>query len=203
MIRCVAFDFGEVLSSADDLYTAPAARLGVDSAAYEASYWEGRRAYDNGGSDAAYWTPLLTRLGRRPSPELITAMARLDASLWARMRPAAREILADVRLGGTKVAILSNAPFVLDMTFAQSDYAEDADYWFVSASMGMSKPDLGVYLRVEEVTECTGGEIAFVDDRPENVHAARERGWLAHLFVSDEDTRSWLAEIGVLADQER
>lgn len=130
-------------------------------------------------------------------------MARLDASLWARMRPAAREILADVRLGGTKVAILSNAPFVLDMTFAQSDYAEDADYWFVSASMGMSKPDLGVYLRVEEVTECTGGEIAFVDDRPENVHAARERGWLAHLFVSDEDTRSWLAEIGVLADQER
>ena len=30
-----------------------------------------------------------------------------------------------------------------------------------------------------------------------------ERGWLAHLFVSDEDTRSWLAEIGVLADQER
>ncbi len=201
VIRCVVFDFGQVLSSPAALYTAPAARLGVDPAAFEAAYWTGRVAYDRGGTDAAYWTPLLESLGRRPSPELVRELAHLDAQLWVEgVRPEALRIVADVRAAGRLVAILSNAPFSLDLAFVDAPYADAADYWFVSASMGVTKPDAPVFVRVEEVLELPPDEIAFVDDRPANVHAAREAGWQAHLFVDDADMRAWLRGLGVLAD---
>ena len=46
MIRCVAFDYGQVLASPETIFTEPAARLRVRPEAYEAAYWTGRRAYD-------------------------------------------------------------------------------------------------------------------------------------------------------------
>lgn len=198
MIRCVAFDYGQVLSSPATIFSEPARRLGVSPADYEAAYWVGRRAYDEGGSDSDYWTPLLSSLGKPATPETVRALAQLDAQLWAQIRPEAHRLMKDVRAAGCLVAVLSNAPFTLDMAFADADFAEDADFWFVSASMGMTKPNRGVYLRVEEVAEVEPSEIAFIDDRPENVHSAREAGWQARLFVDDADTRAWLTEIGVL-----
>ena len=198
MIRCVAFDYGQVLASPETIFTEPAARLRVRPEAYEAAYWTGRRAYDEGGPDADYWTPLLASLGKAAPPETVRALAKLDAELWAVIRPAGLQLLRDVRATGTTVAVVSNAPFALDLALAASDFADEADLWFVSASMGMTKPNRGVFLRVAEVAEAAPDEIAFIDDRPENVHGAREAGWHAHLFVDDDDTRSWLGAIGVL-----
>lgn len=196
MIRCVVFDFGQVLSSPPGLYTDPARRLGVDPAAYEAAYWVGRTEYDRGGSDAAYWTPLLRSLGRPATPEMVRELAALDAAAWVDgVRPAALQLVRDVRAAGRLVAVCSNAPFSLDLALADADYAGEVDYWFVSASMGVTKPDPAVYDRVEEVTEVAPAELAFVDDRPANVHAAREAGWQAHLFVDDAATRAWLRSL--------
>ena len=200
MIRCVVFDLGQVLSSPAGLHTEPAALLGVEPSAYEARYWDGRVAYDRGGTDDAYWGPLLRDLGRPDTPESVRALAQLDARLWVEgMRPTALQLLRDVRAAGRLVAILSNAPFALDLALADAPYADAADYWFVSASMGVTKPDPAAYNRVEEVTELTASELAFIDDRPANVFGARQVGWQAHLYVDDSDTRAWLREIGVLA----
>lgn len=195
----MVFDFGQVLSSPSELYNAPAARLGVEPAAYEAAYWTGRLAYDQGGTDAEYWTPLLRSLERPTTPELVRELAQLDARLWVEgVRPDALDIVHEVREAGRLVAILSNAPFSLDLAFVDAPYADAADYWFVSASMGVTKPQEPVYFRVEEVLEMQPDEIAFLDDRPANVHAARRAGWQAHLFVDDADTRAWLRELRVL-----
>ncbi len=193
------FDLGQVMSSPPGLYTEPARLLGVDPAAYEARYWQGRVEYDRGGTDPSYWTPLLTDLGRPAPPETVRMLAQLDAQMWVEgVRPTALDLLRQVRAAGRLVAVLSNAPFALDIALADAPYADAADYWFVSASMGITKPDPAVYYRVEEVTELEPSELAFIDDRPANVHAARQAGWNAHLFVDDADTRAWLREIGVL-----
>jgi putative hydrolase of the HAD superfamily len=199
VIRCVVFDLGQVLSSPAGLYTEPAALLGVEASAFEALYWRNRVAYDAGGSDTAYWTPLLTALGKPAPPETVRALAQLDARLWVEgMRPEALQIVRDVRKAGRLVAMLSNAPFALDLALVDAPYAGDADYWFVSASMGVTKPDPAVYYRVEEVTELAASELAFIDDRPNNVYGARQAGWEAHLFVDDADTRAWLRGLEVL-----
>ena len=109
------------------------------------------------------------------------------------------QIVQDVRAAGRLVAIVSNAPAVMDAAFFEAPYAEDADYWFVSAAMGITKPNPAVYERVTEVLEVEPSEIAFVDDRQPNVDAADAFGWVAHTWVSDADTRAWLVDLGVLS----
>lgn len=198
MIRAVVFDFGQVMASGEGIYSEPARLLGVSPASVEALYWQDRRAYDAGGSDAAYWGLILRTLGRPATPEMVAQLARLDAELWTVVRPQALQLLRDVRRAGRGVAVVSNAPFALDLALSEQPYVDDADAWFVSASMGVTKPDKAVYYRVTEVLELEPPEIAFLDDRPANVAGGESFGWLSHLWVSDEDARAWLQEIDVL-----
>lgn len=198
MIRAVVFDFGKVLASGAGVHREPARLLGVDEAEFEALYWRDRRAYDEGGSEKAYWAPILTALGKPAAPETVRQLADLDAQLWLDVRPAALALLRDVRAAGRLVAVLSNAPFALDTALFSSDFAEEADYWFVSASMGVTKPHPVAFERVAEVLELAPEEIAFVDDRQPNVEAAAALGWVTHLWQSDAATRAWLVSLGVL-----
>jgi len=198
MIRAVVFDLGQVLASGEGVISEPARLLGVDPEPFEELYWAGRRAYDEGATDAEYWGPILRALGRPAAYETIQQLAALDARLWTVLRPEAPQILRDVREAGRLVAVLSNAPFALDLALVDVPYVNDADYWFVSASMGMTKPNAGAYHRVTEVLELPPAQIAFVDDREPNVRAAVEHGWQARLWASDADTRLWLTELGVL-----
>ena len=198
MIRAVVFDLGGVLASGEGVIDEPARLLGVDPAAFEELYWAGRAAYDAGASDREYWTPILGGVGKPAAVETIQQLARADAELWLEVRPEARALVRDVRRAGRTVAVLSNAPFNVDNALLDSDFAEEADYWFVSASMGVMKPDLATYLRVGEVLDLEAYEIAFIDDRPENVAGAERAGWAAHLWSSDADSRAWLKSIGAL-----
>ena len=52
----------------------------------------------------------------------------------------------------------------------------------VSAHLRAVKPDPAIYAAVEAATGLPPGAHLFVDDRPENVAAARARGRRAHLF---------------------
>lgn len=198
MIRAVVFDLGGVLASGEGVIDEPARLLGVDPAAFEELYWAGRAAYDAGASDREYWTPILEGVSKPAAVETIQQLARADAELWLEVRPEARALVRDVRRAGRTVAVLSNAPFNVDNALLDSDFAEEADYWFVSASMGVMKPDLATYLRVGEVLDLEAYEIAFIDDRPENVAGAERAGWAAHLWSSDADSRAWLKSIGAL-----
>ena len=198
MIRAVIFDLGRTLASGEGVISEPATLLGVDPERFAALYAAGREAYDLGDSDATYWTPILEGLGHPATPENIARLADLDASLWLRLRPTARQLLADVREAGRRVAILSNAPFSIDQRLVNADFADEADAWFVSASMGVAKPQLAAYRRVTEVLGYAPEEIAFVDNLPVNVEAARRAGWQAFVWTSDAEVRAWLVELGVL-----
>ena len=199
MIRAVVFDFGQVLATGAEIFSGPAKLLGVDEDAFAALYWEGRRDYDEGGPDADYWRPILTGLGRPAALETIQQLAALDAELWLDVRPEALQIVRDVRAAGRLAAVLSNAPSALDTALFNSEFAEEADYWFVSAAMGVTKPDRAAFDRVTEVLELPPGEIAFVDDRQHNVDGAAAHGWVTHLWRSDAETRAWLESLGVLS----
>ncbi|MDO5534876.1 MAG: HAD-IA family hydrolase [Propionibacteriaceae bacterium] len=198
MISAVVFDLGDVLASGEGITSEPARLLGVDEDAFRELYWAGRAAYDAGSSDRAYWEPILTALGKPAALETVQQLAQLDARLWLRLRPEARQLVSDVRRTGRPVAVLSNAPFNLDHALVDAEFADEVDYWFISAAMGLSKPNLGVYLRVAEVLDVPPGEIAFIDDKAENLAGAQRAGWTTHLWSSDADSRAWLEEVGVL-----
>ncbi len=51
---------------------------------------------------------------------------------------------------------------------------------FASQDLGLAKPGAGIYRHAEQTLGLRGAQIAFFDDRSDNVTAARMRGWQAH-----------------------
>lgn len=198
MIRAVVFDLGQVLASPPDIHSYPAGLLGVAADDFAAGYWDGRRAYDEGGADEDYWGPLLARLGVPASAERIRLLASTDATIWTRIRPGAERLLADTKASGRLTGLLSNAHRPLGAAIEAAPWRRHIDRVYVSALIGATKPQRTIYDHVTADLGVAPSEIAFVDDRPENVDGALAAGWRAHLWADDADTRAWLGEFGVL-----
>lgn len=198
MIRAVVFDLGQVLASPPDIHSHPAGLLGVAIDDFAAGYWHGRRAYDEGGADEDYWGPLLTGLGLPASPEHVDLLARTDSTIWTRIRPAAEQLVAATKASGRLTALLSNAHRPLGDAIEAAPWRRHFDRVYVSALIGATKPKRHIYDHTAADLGVAPSEIAFVDDRPENVDGALAAGWQAHLWVDDADTRAWLESLGVL-----
>lgn len=195
MIRFVVFDLGQVLSSPPDIYRAPAELLGVDPDAYHALYWTYRPRYDAGGSRVEYWQPILEGLDVQPTGELISTLAQLDSDLWLQLRPAALDLVNDVYGWGLRTALLSNAPLVMGKAIRQAEWAPLFDRIFISAELGITKPDPEIFRLVTAELGVPAEEIAFIDDREPNVVSAAQLGWHAHLWVDDADSRAWISQV--------
>ncbi len=201
MFKAVIFDLGGVLSSAPSMLSTLAERIGTTERELSQHFSTGRDAYDGGASPGEYWAPLLGATGATGAPgneELFQELAALDAQLSVGIRSAARALLADCRASGITVAILSNAPHAMQGAAETAAWRSEVDHLFISATMGMMKPDPAIYAAVTDSLGLAGPEIAFVDDRQDNVDGALAAGWEAHLWVSDAQTRTWLEGLGVL-----
>jgi len=79
------------------------------------------------------------------------------------------------------------------------------DFWprftghVLSYEVKALKPEAKMYEYLEQTAGCCGGEIAYVDDRPENIEAGRARGWNVIQQITPKETRLALVEFGVLA----
>ncbi len=62
-------------------------------------------------------------------------------------------------------------------------FFDGADRLFFSYQIGARKPDPAIYRHVLDQLGVPGGECFFIDDRPENIEAARDEGIEAHLFI--------------------
>jgi HAD superfamily hydrolase (TIGR01509 family) len=51
------------------------------------------------------------------------------------------------------------------------------DGYILSYEHGAMKPDPALYEVVESVSGCRAAELFYIDDRPENIATARDRGW--------------------------
>jgi HAD superfamily hydrolase (TIGR01509 family) len=74
------------------------------------------------------------------------------------------------------------------------------DGYVLSYEHGAMKPSARLYEIVERSTGRKGGEIIYIDDRPENVEAGVARGWNGILHEAPESTRAALQKLG-LANQ--
>ncbi|RMB61181.1 HAD family hydrolase [Tessaracoccus antarcticus] len=198
MIKAVVFDLGGVLASPPSLLPLLAARMGTTHARVAEHYWSGRDAYDAGGSTQDYWGPLVAAAGGSASEGLLDELALLDASVWSELRPQAWQVLRDCRSAGVIVAILSNSPHAVQSAADGAQWRRDVDHLFVSATLGMMKPDPAIYRAVADQLGLPGAELAFIDDKQANVDGALAVGWRAHLWTDDADTRDWLVAVGVL-----
>jgi putative hydrolase of the HAD superfamily len=104
------------------------------------------------------------------------------------------DFLRDLK-GSYTTALLSNAwddlrPLLVDYWKISDAF----DHIFISAEMGLAKPDPEIYQQVISELGAHPSEVVFVDDFIENVRAAREAGWNAVHFRSREGALIELAE---------
>ncbi len=193
------FDLGGVLASETTQLAAAAATIGAGPDVVAARYWTERDAYDGGATNLEYWGPIAAGAGVQITPEMAARLGEQDADLWIRLRPAAERLLAEVSAAGAVAHLLSNAPVDLAAAVERSGWRRYLSRVFVSGVIGHRKPSPAIYEHVENALGVTGPELAFIDDREENLVGAAEHGWHTHLWRSDADTRDWLRRLDVLS----
>jgi 2-haloacid dehalogenase len=68
----------------------------------------------------------------------------------------------------------------------------------VSGVEKVAKPEARIYEIVEERSGRSGAQLFFTDDNPANIHAAKARGWDAHLFIDAQSLEAQLIAAGFL-----
>ncbi len=162
---------GEVLARRD-----PTAYPAFEAGAIdEATYWE---AYASVGID----------VDRGRFHDL-----RRAGTVWL---PGMPELLDE--LGGRVVrATASNYPVWIEELAARL-LRDRFDVILSSHHLGVRKPEAAFYEAVLERLGCAAAEVAFVDDRAENVDAAVAAGLHAVRFTDAASLRRWLVRLGVL-----
>jgi HAD superfamily hydrolase (TIGR01509 family) len=75
--------------------------------------------------------------------------------------------------------------------------------YILSCEHGAMKPDQKLYEVVERVSGRKGGELLYIDDRPENIVAGLQRGWQSILHEHPDRTIAAVQRSGLLAGAQR
>jgi putative hydrolase of the HAD superfamily len=199
--KVVVFDYGEVISvtptDADRAALLETAGVGPEAAdAFWDAYWADRDGLDRGTvSIADYWRGVEKRIGASWSDAKIHHLWSVDFRGWLSIEPATLEILVELRDGGTRLALLSNAGPDFGSYFRHGSLGPLFEAFFVSGELGLVKPHADIYLRVIDELGITADQMVFIDNREVNVRGAEAVGASGHTFVGAADLREYLVSI--------
>ena len=110
------------------------------------------------------------------------------------------ELVRELRAQAVEMFALTNLPAeVATATFDAHPLIKEFQDVIVSGAEGVVKPNPKIYqIALQRMGRPDPGSVLFVDDRYENVEAARKLGFQTHLFESAEDLRAHLREIRIL-----
>jgi putative hydrolase of the HAD superfamily len=130
-------------------------------------------------------------LGRLSAAELWEALgvagnpAELDAQYLSlhRITPGLRDFITRMRERGIGVACLTNdlSSWSLELR-RMHGLGEIIDPWIVSSTVGVRKPEPAMYEALRRTAGVEPRRCLLIDDRIENLDAARELGYLTALF---------------------
>jgi len=187
-ITTVIFDFGYVLSLPPQPsdYQNLATLAGINGKAFEEIYWGQRADYDRGTIDGpAYWRRIAEAAGKEITPAQIESLVAADIAIWMRANPVMMDWVRALRNRGMKIAVLSNMPIEISTYMRHhAPWFRDFDYVCFSAEVHLAKPEAAIFHACLEAVRSRPEECLFIDDRAENVEAARALGMRTLKFVS-------------------
>jgi putative hydrolase of the HAD superfamily len=205
--RTVIFDYGEVISlsqtQADRAVIASLAGAGDGPAAerFWAAYHAHRDGLDQGTAGvAAYWRAIARDTGARWDDARVHELWAADFRSWLSVNPATVELLADLRAGGTPLALLSNAGPDYGSYLRHGPLGDYFTACYVSGELGLLKPHPDIYQHVLRDLGITPAEAIFIDNREPNVAGAEALGITGHVFTSAARLREFLAALAAPAE---
>ncbi|WP_309712798.1 HAD family phosphatase [Pseudolysinimonas sp.] len=196
--RVVVFDYGEVLSMSQSEHDKLGilGTAGADAATFWPAYWRHRDDLDHGTvSVADYWARVATDLGLEFDPAQLQRLWAVDFRSWISVEPGSIDILDDLHHGGTRMALLSNAGFDFGGPFRHAPFARYFEQIFVSAELGLIKPDPEIYRHVARELGIEPSAMVFVDNKDVNVAGAQSIGVTGHVFTGVHELRDFLTTL--------
>ena len=195
-IDAVLFDYGMVLSGPPDM--SARARMEVllrtTPEHFHEAYWRSRDAYDRGSlSGAAYWRAVADDLGRPLDATTLVALIAADNEHWTQPNEPMIAWARALRAAGISTGILSNIGDAMEMGVrARFPWLDEFTHCTFSHRLGIAKPDTAIYHHAARGLGVSPEQILFIDDRAENVAAARSVGMAA---IQYRDHAAFLAEL--------
>ncbi|MGW0747998.1 HAD family hydrolase [Streptomyces sp. NPDC002587] len=189
-MKAVLFDMFGVLArlQSPESQAALEGTAGVDRERFWAAYWSQRAPYDRGDvAGPAYWKGVCETLGIPLDERLTADLIAADLASWSEVDQRAVELLATLTDRGFTLGLLSNIPEELAVRYETSEpWLDRFAVVGFSCRIGSAKPEPAAYEWCVRELGLPAGEILFVDDRADNVVAARELGLQGHVFTSPD-----------------
>jgi len=199
-IRGVILDYGEVLCSrpSPEAIAEMAGIFGIEEDRFLPIYRSSRNPYDRGDlSPHDYWTEFARRAGVTIHEHQIGNLRRLDMGMWSDVNKEMTEWLARVHSHGVETAILSNMQTDMAAHVRNSfGWLRHFDHQVFSCEVRSVKPDSFIYEHTLSLLKIPPSEALFIDDREENIHAARAAGIIGIIFESVSHLRGELQKLG-------
>jgi len=113
------------------------------------------------------------------------------------INPDTIEVLADLKAGGTRLALLSNAGPDYGSYFRHGPLGDFFAACYVSGELNLLKPNPEIYRHVLDDQGVTAGDAIFIDNRERNVRGAEAIGITSHVFTGAPELRDFLASLAV------
>jgi putative hydrolase of the HAD superfamily len=176
-IDAIAFDYGNVLSCAQDLNgierLSELTRLSMTE--FVRRYADNRPAYDRGIlTGTAYWANVLGNSRAEPTPELAAELIQVDIASWLTLDNRLVGWAKMLKAAGLSLAILSNMPpdILAGLRKERGDWLGEFGITIFSCEVGYVKPEPQIYERLLEGLGMVGSRVLFIDDRDANVQGA-------------------------------
>jgi putative hydrolase of the HAD superfamily len=201
-IRGVVFDYGNVLSlpAIGGEHETIARISGLKPDVLDLHYWNHRRAYDAGDLDgSAFWNVVARDAATSFTAETISQLIHHDIRMWTGLNPTMVDWALRLHRSGIRVGVLSNIGEELVVAMEeQFDWLHELNHNVWSCRVRLTKPDPAIYKIHPRHFGLTPAEILFLDDREENVTAARSVGYQAIVFRDVQQLRAELESRGIL-----
>ena len=187
----VIFDYGGVLvahqTAADVQQLAALAEMPVDQ--FSDLYWVDRAAYDKAAvSGEEYWQRIAESAGRRFTAEQVQQLTEADVASWLKFDEQMYEFANRLKDSGKRIAVLSNMPKDLGETLkSRTKGFEPFEHLTLSYEVNCVKPNPDIYEHCVAGIGLKPSDTLFLDDRQENIEAAKRLGIYAIQFTSREE----------------
>ncbi|MDQ2739030.1 MAG: HAD family phosphatase [Actinomycetota bacterium] len=198
MINWVVFDLGNVVLKNTEALADLALLLAADPDETTAAYFAHRTEYDRHSDPVLYFSAMATQIGAAaPNAAMIAELVRVDDLGWSVTDPEVLALMADLAESGISLAVLSNAPSSMGRLIEAQEWATHFRHLVFSGDLGVMKPDAVIFRKLLARLEADPGEVAFVDDRADNVAGAIAVGISALRFTGATQARQDLRALGL------
>jgi len=184
--EAVIFDFGGVMTGQpkrDAVVHFICTTFHLTPDAFEKVNQEKKQAVKSGKTDLEFWLSYAQKNNvQLPKDWAQNFQTTLKDAIG--VNPQMYALVDQLKKQGVQVGLLSNIDNRLAKIIKDFGFYEPFNPCLLSCEIGAEKPDPKIYQHLLDQLEISAGNVVFIDDKKENIEAAKKLGFDAILFTS-------------------